>query len=80
MRINYSSDINLYELCENKDPFIIFSLFFEEAKQNPKIVEANTMFISTCSDNLPSLRPVLLKEIKDDTFVFFTNYESKKSS
>jgi pyridoxine/pyridoxamine 5'-phosphate oxidase len=37
------------------------------------------MFISTCGENQPSIRPVLLKEVKENNFIFFTNYESKKS-
>jgi len=37
------------------------------------------MFVATCSEKFPSLRPVLLKEIKNEEFIFFTNYESKKS-
>ena len=37
------------------------------------------MFVSTCGDKFPSIRPVLLKEIKNKNFIFFTNYESKKS-
>ena len=37
------------------------------------------MFIATCGDRFPSLRPVLLKEIKNNEFLFFTNYDSKKS-
>ena len=28
MRINYSSNINLYEFCKSKDPFDIFKIFF----------------------------------------------------
>lgn len=37
------------------------------------------MFIATSSNDLISLRPVLLKEIKNNEFIFYTNYLSKKS-
>ena len=78
MRINYASDLNLHALCKEKTPFELFAHFFEKARAHEKIIEANTMFISTCADNKPSLRPVLLKEIKNDSFIFFTNYNSHK--
>ena len=36
------------------------------------------MTLSTVEDNSPSSRVVLLKEIKDRSLVFFTNYDSNK--
>ena len=36
------------------------------------------MTISTVEKNVPSSRVVLLKEIKDRSLVFFTNYDSNK--
>jgi len=78
MRINYSSDLDLHAFCKERSPFEVFAHFFKQARENEKIIEANTMFVSTCADNLPTLRPVLLKEIKDESFIFFTNYQSIK--
>ena len=42
-------------------------------------MQANAMTVSTVDvNNNPSSRVVLLKEIKDDSLIFFTNYKSKK--
>ena len=41
--------------------------------------DANAIALSTVDANgLPNVRMVLLKEIEDDAFVFYTNYESEK--
>ena len=37
------------------------------------------MFVATSKDDIVSMRPVLLKEIKNNEFIFYTNYLSKKS-
>ncbi len=80
MRITYSSDLNLHSISQShSNPTELFSEFFKQACQCKEIIEPNTMFISTCGENQPSIRPVLLKEVKDNNFIFFTNYESKKS-
>ena len=43
------------------------------------IAEPNAMTLATCSTTaIPSARVVLLKEITDNGFVFFTNYLSRK--
>ncbi|MEX0339469.1 MAG: pyridoxamine 5'-phosphate oxidase [Arenibacterium sp.] len=41
--------------------------------------DPNAIALSTVDpDGLPNVRMVLLKEIEDDAFVFYTNYESRK--
>jgi len=62
----------------DKDPYKQFSLWMDEVlKMN--IIEPNAMVLSTSDEkNFPSSRVVLLKEVKDGKFVFYTNYESKK--
>ncbi len=61
-----------------KDPFKQFSLWMDEVLKL-EIIEPNAMVLSTSDENnFPSSRVVLLKEIKDDEFIFYTNYESKK--
>lgn len=46
---------------------------------NEGIVEPNAMVLATVSkEGLPSTRTVLLKQIKDEGIIFFTNYESRK--
>jgi pyridoxamine 5'-phosphate oxidase len=43
------------------------------------VVEANAMVLSTISNDLPSSRTVLLKDLTQDGFTFFTNYGSNKA-
>jgi len=46
------------------DPFILFTKWFDEAcKAN--VLEPNAMCLSTCKDNMPSARIVLLKGFGD---------------
>ena len=63
-----------------EDPIILFSEWFEEAKQK-EINDPNAMNLSTISENLmPSSRIVLLKSFDKNGFVFYTNVESKKGN
>lgn len=62
------------------DPFEAFSIWLKQAHENSIIVEANAMVLSTVHpDNQISTRTVLLKDISDGGFTFFTNYESRKA-
>ena len=63
-----------------EDPIILFSEWFEEAKQK-EINDPNAMNLSTISESLmPSSRIVLLKSFDKNGFVFYTNVESKKGN
>lgn len=60
------------------DPFIQFNKWYEEANK-AEVEEANAMFLATANKNgVPSIRTVLLKEVIHNSFVFYTNYESRK--
>jgi len=62
------------------DPFVAFAQWLKEAHENPVIVEANAMVLSTlASDSVIETRTVLLKDISDGGFTFFTNYQSRKA-
>ena len=62
------------------DPFTAFSDWLGQAHKNPMIVEANAMVLSTLdSDSSISTRTVLLKDISEGGFTFFTNYSSRKA-
>ena len=57
-----------------EDPIILFSEWFEEAKQKG-INDPNAMNLSTISQSLmPSSRIVLLKSFDNNGFVFYTNF------
>ena len=67
------------ELNEKIDPIQLFKKWFEEA-QEKEVSDPNAMQIATVSKNgFPSVRTVLMKDIIDGNFVFYTNYESRKS-
>jgi pyridoxamine 5'-phosphate oxidase len=56
-----------------------FSIWFDEAIANNEI-EANACVLSTVETSFiqPSSRIVYLKELKNDLFIFYTNYKSQK--
>jgi pyridoxamine 5'-phosphate oxidase len=76
MRKSYG-EIGLDKSDEN--PIKQFTSWLTEAAANPLIVEANAMVLSTVNDGAPSSRTVLLKDVSEAGFTFFTNYESKKA-
>ena len=62
------------------DPFAAFANWLKEASENSIIVEANAMVLSTLGLNEHiSTRTVLLKDISEGGFTFFTNYSSRKA-
>jgi len=66
------------ESSVHPDPFIQFTLWFEEVMQ-AGIEEPSAMFLATSgTDGIPSGRIVLLKGINEKGFVFYTNYNSLK--
>ncbi len=60
------------------NPFVLFEQWFNHAaKVEP--YEANAMVIASVNEFIePSSRVVLLKEITENSFIFYTNYESQK--
>ena len=61
------------------NPIDQFKIWYSEIEE-VGYLEPNAMVLSTVDkDCSPSGRNVLLKEIREDGFVFFTNYESKKA-
>ena len=77
MRRSYS-DAGLETLPSN--PFEAFAMWLKQAHENSVIVEANAMVLSTlASDGQINTRTVLLKDISEGGFTFFTNYESRKA-
>lgn len=74
-------DFSLKTLDEKdvlSNPIDMFERWFNEAVA-AEALEPNAMNLATATpDGKPSSRIVLLKQIKPEGFVFFTNYESKK--
>lgn len=71
----------LDEDAVNKDPFLQFEKWFEEALHDKTLEHPNAFVLSTCGkDGKPSGRVVLLKGVDPEGFVFYTNYESRKGT
>ena len=67
------------EIEQNTDPFTLFGQWFEEAVSS-EINDPDAIALASVDKNgMPSVRMVLLKEWSADGFVFYTNYESRKS-
>ena len=60
------------------DPFAIAKAWLAEAEAQ-EINDPNAIALATVdADGLPNVRMVLLKDVEDAAFVFYTNYGSKK--
>lgn len=69
----------LLESQVSPDPFKQFSAWFAEAKA-AGIFEVNAMTLATAgASGAPSARIVLLKDVRDGAFTFFTSYISRKA-
>ncbi|MDO4998151.1 MAG: pyridoxamine 5'-phosphate oxidase [Neisseria sp.] len=74
-------DYSQQELSENQcaaEPLAQFQAWLNEAMA-AKVNEPTAMNVASVgADGKPSARMVLLKEVNDQGFVFFTNYDSRK--
>ena len=64
----------------NKNPIDLFTSWLDEAKiTEPNDPDAMS-FATVSSDGYPSVRMVLLRKFDKKGFIFFTNYNSRKSN
>ena len=73
-------DAGLSEDQVAHNPIDQFTRWLDDAAKNSMVVEANGMVLSTVVDNQPMSRSVLLKDVTQQGFTFFTNYESQKGA
>lgn len=67
-----------FEDITGGNPFELFEIWFNEAVEKPEL-EPNAFVLSTVnSEHQPTSRIVYLKQIFEQQFVFFTNYNSQK--
>ena len=82
-RKDYHNDVEpfLYEHNMCVDPFVQFDIWFKNVTGRTDISyeEVNAVALSTCRDNKPSSRMVLLKEYSNNGFTFYTNSISRKA-
>jgi pyridoxamine 5'-phosphate oxidase len=77
LRREYASR-SLDEKSADADPIAQFHVWFEEAIR-AEVLDANAMTLATSNaDGTPAARIVLLKDIDERGFVFFTHYHSPK--
>lgn len=72
------ADRPLNETAIKSNPFEQYSIWFEEAVSS-QILDPYAMCLSTASKNgIPSSRIVYMRDIIDEQFIFYTNYNSQK--
>ena len=59
------------------DPLELFKLWMTEAEKK-EINDPNALALATTNNNIPNVRMVLLKELNQKGFVFYTNLNSPK--
>lgn len=70
---------DLPDLFKGETPIETIRRWYAEAEAS-ELNDPNAIALSTVdADGLPNVRMVLLKDIEDDAFVFYTNYESQKA-
>lgn len=62
-----------------EDPFVIARSWLTDAEAS-EVNDPNAIALATVdADGMPNVRMVLLKDIEDGAFVFYTNYTSRKA-
>ena len=76
---NQTRDDDLDERTVDPDPFKLFRRWFDDAiASGSRLPEAMTLATAS-KDGKPSARIVLLKQLDNQGFVFYTNYNSRKA-
>jgi pyridoxamine 5'-phosphate oxidase len=81
-RVDYRND-HLLEDGAPDEPFSLFDAWLADAfsaRDAGTLAEPTAMVVATSVDDRPSARTVLLKEVVDGGFTFFTNYDSRKGT
>ena len=67
------------EISAGTDPFELFQTWFDEAV-TAEINDPDAIALASVNaDGMPSVRMVLLRQWSEDGFLFFSNYQSRKS-
>ena len=77
LRIDYrKSELDIQDLSD--EPILLFQKWLSEAVNLS--IDANAFVLSTVNpEGVPSSRVLLLKDVSENGFSFFTNYSSRKS-
>ncbi len=64
----------------DRDPVELFEEWFAAAREAGILLPESMALATATPDGVPSVRMVLLKQVDDRGFVFYTNYESRKAA
>ncbi|VDP95493.1 unnamed protein product [Echinostoma caproni] len=81
IRVPYRHDKDTFDSIDLKfkEPLAQFKVWFTEAVDSGKVYEANAMALATSTKSgIPSVRYMLLKDVDERGFHFFSNYNSRK--
>jgi pyridoxamine 5'-phosphate oxidase len=77
--MNETPNNNLDENTVDRNPLVLFRRWFDEAiASGSRLPDAMTLATATRAGK-PSARMVLLKQVDEQGFVFYTNYNSRKA-
>jgi pyridoxamine 5'-phosphate oxidase len=71
---------SLPESASHMDPVELFAQWFQAAQDSGILLPESVALASATGDGRPSVRMVLLKDVDERGFVFFTNYGSRKAA
>jgi pyridoxamine 5'-phosphate oxidase len=72
--------VGLPDAAADADPIELFVLWFEAAQESGILFPEAMSLATATEEGVPSVRMVLLKQVDEDGFVFFTNYASQKAA
>jgi len=70
----------LPEAASHIDPIELFAEWFQAAEESGILLSESVALATATDDGKPSVRMVLLKEVDEHGFVFYTNYGSRKAA
>ena len=70
----------LPEAASNMDPIELFGDWLHAAEESGILLPESVSLATATEDGRPSVRMVLLKEVDERGFVFYTNYGSRKAT
>ena len=69
-----------FKVMSHKPSMVLFAKWFDEASSS-ELNDPNAMFLATVDENgMPNCRVVLMKAYNDESFTFYTNFESAKGN
>ena len=77
--LGFDVNLGLPPEADDTDPRVLFKAWYRAAEAAGLPIPEAMALATADSSGAPSVRMVLLKDLNEDGFVFFTNYESRKA-